>query len=106
MTNFVDTCSWLRYNKTKIISDTRSRALRPELLWISVYDSYRGEKYTLFVIVLLKAHTLFMNFCWEVDPIGRHIPVESIYGSTPHPRSCYKEWSAHISGRLLSLAGK
>ena len=29
--------------KTKIISDTRSRALRPELLWISVYDNYRGE---------------------------------------------------------------
>ena len=37
-------------------------------------------------------------------PIRWHIPY-SPYMWVP-PRSCFKEWSAHIIGQLLSLAGK
>ena len=40
-------------------------------------------------------------------PIGWHIPYSPYMGvPLPRPRSCSKEWSAHIIGRLLCLAGK
>ena len=93
MTKFLLTaCSWLRYNKTKIISDTRSRALQPELLWIPVYDSYMGRKvYPLFMFALLKTNTLFMKFGWKCRPYRVAYPlIVHIweYPTPSSPRSC------------------
>ena len=93
-THLNDTCSWLHYNKTKIISYTRSRALQPELLWIC--------------LTVTGAKVYLVSDCSVKNPYltGWHIPYSPYMGVPPPPRSCYKEWSAHIIGRLLSLAEK
>ena len=80
---------------------------KPKLFLIPEAEHCGLNYYGFLSITVTVAKVYHVSDCSVKNPypIRWHIPY-SPYMGVPRPRSCSQEWSAHIIGRLLSLAGK